>query len=308
MTRALRRNPRVALVVAAAALALVLAVLAVLAWRRREGLRNKRRRPKRPKLPKRGKRPKRPKALPCLVELPPVPGLVKPELPPDHLVVGVDRATIVGIEEYLKQKIAYHAEAYPYLPQRDGFLLNPDPSVIKVRAATEAEKPILGYLQHQCEALLCAVKEHMSDSPVVARLENNFSKMLVAIDSTTNLGTMWTRTGADGSSVMALNVRNPVAKMYNVIAHEMAHCALSRSNLTADELAGLPGVHGPTHTILWKQFVKLGCEHLGWEFVDFLYPNTCWNYNICDLTEFDPTKVYSTPGPVSGTTFKAWAK
>ena len=201
--------------------------------------------------------------------------------------MGVSESVQKQIEEWLEAKIqAKSKTTYEYSAKYDGFSQYPPTQAGKYRAPrSNKDFARLGYFQHQCRALLRAVQEVMP-GPEAVRLARNFQKCLVAIDASGNQGLMSSR--SDGTSVMTVNVEHPVAKTHNIIAHEMAHCALSPKRE-----AGMTTVHNDTHTALWKRFVQIGIDKLGWEFVEFTYPNCCEKYNICDLREFDQTVVYN---------------
>jgi hypothetical protein len=211
-----------------------------------------------------------------------------PILPPNHHATGLPAATIADIQTFLLRKVRALARGYDRA--RDGNVYRPGSDIMRAPQNAQ-ETELLGYFQDQCRELVRAVGRAMPGTPIAARLARNFAKGLVAIDASGNQGVMSSR--ADGTSVMTVNVSYPIAKTHNIIAHEMAHCALSpRSELSPAEAAGTGG-HGAAHTDTWKKFVKIGCQYLGWDFVEFSYPNCCVKYGICDLREFDAAKVYN---------------
>jgi len=207
---------------------------------------------------------------------------------------------------------AYAKISFAYDPRRDGSLMSPKTPGIRP-PANAAERKMLGYYQYQCANLLSQIARHMPSDPRYIRLQRNFSHTYVAICSicsTGGNGQMHPNTDGTGTSVMAVNITKPIAKALNTIAHEMAHCALlPLSDLTPAERRTLsPTNHGQVHTDTWKLFVHIGTKFAGWHFVEFWYQNCCQGFNICDLREFDQTKVYSVgPGSPWGKKLVKWA-
>ena len=187
---------------------------------------------------------------------------------------------------------AYAATTFAYDPRRDGKRMVPNmPGIRSPRNA--AERKILGYYQYQCANLMGQLARRMPKDPRYARLTHNFSRMYVAVDSGVSQGVMHINSDGTGTSVMAIDITAPISKNLNVIAHEMAHCALPVSS----------PAHNQIHTDTWKLFVHIGTEFAEWHFVQFWYPYCCTSFNICDLREFDQTKVFAT-----GPTMQPWGQ
>ena len=187
---------------------------------------------------------------------------------------------------------AYAATTFAYDPRRDGKRMVPNMPGIR-SPVNASERKILGYYQYQCANLMGQLANHMPLDPRYVRLTHNFSRMYVAIDISGNQGMMHINSDGTGTSVMAVNITAPIAKNLNVIAHEMAHCALPASS----------PAHNQIHTDTWKLFVHIGTKFCDWKFVQFSYPNCCQWFNICDLREFDQTKVFAT-----GPTMQPWGQ
>ena len=193
---------------------------------------------------------------------------------------------------------AYAATTFAYDPKRDGSLMSPKtPQIRPPRNA--AERKILGYYQYRCADLMGQLANHMPLDPRYVRLTHNFSRMYVAVDSGVSQGVMHINSDGTGTSVMAIDITAPISKNLNVIAHEMAHCALPAST----------PAHNQIHTDTWKLFVHIGTKFCDWKFVQFSYPNCCQWFNICDLREFDQTKVFATGPPMKpwGQKFVKWS-
>jgi hypothetical protein len=232
-----------------------------------------------------------------------------PRLPAGHSKTGVLIVTQNKIQDWLLKKIKTNKELYKYSKDQDAFFhyrkpgdatTNPDGKFRQPK--TERDFMMLGYFQYQCRALMCAVRAEMPDSGVAKRLSRNFARALVGIDVTGAQGYM--RPGNPGAYGMSVDIKKSVAKTHNIIAHEMAHCALSPY-----KEAGITTAHNMTHSNLWRQFIRIGIKRLGWEFVEFTYPMACLGYNICDLRDMDQTRVYNEYGlPSFGTKFLGdWA-
>ncbi len=226
----------------------------------------------------------------------------RPVLPRGHADTGVPSSTKAHIESWLLAKIHANAALYAYDALFDGYIQYPPLSPGQYRAPRSPMDFLkLGYFQYQCRALVCAIKRVMP-GPEAARLEKNFSNLWVAINDKPNMqGVM--RSRENGLSVMLVDIDYPIAKTHNIIAHELAHCALFPFSQ-----AGITTHHNEVHTALWKKFLRIGLDTLGWDFVEFSYPHSCNQYNICDLREFDQQRVYNGTGIKSyGSQLVAWA-
>ena len=228
----------------------------------------------------------------------------KPVLPTGHFDTGVPQATIDAIQRYMLAKVA--AQKSPYNPARDGYawlLANKrnfksesryNELLAKVRGPANAQETMLmGYFQRVTADLILAVAKAMPGSDVSRRLSRNNADGLVAFTRTDFQG--MSIYIDKGKSIMVVNPTFNLAKTYNTIAHELAHNANNpTSELSPEERAGVAaGEHGWLHTQTWKNFVKVGLQRLGWEFVEWAYPNCCKKYNICDMSEWDHARVYN---------------
>lgn len=231
----------------------------------------------------------------------------KPALPVGHAKTGVTDLFKSKVQTWLLQKIQLNRNVYKYTKTQDAFY-HPaaTPGTVQKfrKPVTPRDFMMLGYFQYQSRALMCAVRAEMPGSPVAKRLSRNFAKALVGIEISGNQGVM--RSFTDGTSLMSVDIDASVAKTHNIIAHEMAHCAL-----WLPREAGIDTAHNKTHSDLWKRFLRIAIKRLGWEFVEFTYPNVCLGYGICDLRDLDQTKVYNNSGKQAfGTKFRpgGWAK
>jgi len=209
------------------------------------------------------------------------------------------------------------AEQLTYDPRRDGSLAIPGEPGIRP-PMNKMEKTIVAFYQFQSAQLVNAINQRMMYDPRAIRLRSHFSNVLVAIlDDTTPPGVLGNMHMHDrGNSIVAINVHASFASVLNIIAHEMAHCALTPTiGIKAEEFT--PGElkypfssdgHGKTHTDTWKLFVHIGTKFAGWHFIQFLYPGCCQSYDICDLREFDQTKVFAVGSmPPWGKKLVKWA-
>jgi hypothetical protein len=232
-----------------------------------------------------------------------LPAMPKPNLPRGHADTGLGDTELKKIDDWMNAKI--DVNKYPYSKNRDASTVYPN----KFRApVSERDFKMLGFFQHTCKALVCAIQKEMPNDITTKQLVENFGpRYLVGIepDTETRGGhfSMMKMKPSPGDGVMGVSLKRPISKVLNIIAHELAHGALI--NIRTRESAG----HSQPHTDLWIRYMNIGMKNLGWEFVSFLYPKVCNDYNICDLRVFDQTRVFSeSPRKSYGTTFDGqWA-
>jgi hypothetical protein len=232
-----------------------------------------------------------------------IPVFSKPVLPVGHYDTGVPQATIDAIQKFLLDKVT--AQNPVYDPTRDGrlwLLANKhkvsasayQEKIARMRAPTnDREKMLLAYFQKVCDDLINEVGKVMPGTDAARRLARNSANRLVALCPSEVQGiSMYLK---NGNSIMLVNPDYNIAKTYNIIAHELAHNANNPpEELPDSERSGIASAgHGWLHTRTWKNFVRIGIQRLGWDFVEWSYPNCCKRYNICDMGEFDPAKVYN---------------
>jgi hypothetical protein len=232
-----------------------------------------------------------------------IPVFSKPVLPVGHYDTGVPQATIDAIQKFLLDKVT--AQNPVYDPTRDGrlwLLANKhkvsasayQEKIARMRAPTnDREKMLLAYFQKVCDDLINEVGKVMPGTDAARRLARNSANRLVALCPSELQGiSMYLQ---NGNSIMLVNPDYNIAKTYNIIAHELAHNANSPpEELPDSERSGIASAsHGWLHTRTWKNFVRIGIQRLGWDFVEWSYPNCCKRYNICDMGEFDHAKVYN---------------
>jgi hypothetical protein len=244
----------------------------------------------------------------------------KPVLPAGHFDTGVPQATIDAIQRYMLAKVA--AQKAPYTPARDAYawlLANKrtfksesryNELLATVRGPSNPQETMLmGYFQRVTADLILAVAKAMPGSDVSRRLSRNSADGLVAFTRNDFQGqSIYLE---NGKSIMVVNPTFSIAKTYNIIAHELAHNAFHpKSELSPEDMAGVAayGSHGWLHTQTWTNFLRVGLGRLGWEFVAWYYPNCCTTYNICDMSEWDPARVYNgnPMAPMKNARFVGW--
>jgi len=233
-----------------------------------------------------------------------IPRVEKPTIPANMRERGSTLELAERIEAYMITKINNHTQ-FGYNEKNDYATLLDDAGRLSYQTRlprNTEEKLKLGFYQFQIRALVDKLKAMYPTDSRVVRLAGNW-KNLVCITTTGNQGTMMTR--PNGQSVMTLNIYQRVAKNLNVIAHEMAHCALSPAREGEESM--MCGIHEGLHTATWKLFMEVGID-MGWEFVEVAYPNICNSFGMCDpMIDIRNARgvVYSDPG-VNGSPVKLY--
>lgn len=221
----------------------------------------------------------------------------KPVLNPQHVKNGTQRDVVNKIQAYLLTNIQARSYDVKRIPQFKGS------SNKTLRAPVTAyEKQLVTYVQHQADFLMAklwSLKDTLTlgQRALIQNIRNTWGgKRYVTIDASANIyGT--TSKADDGQLILGLSPKIRLAFALNTMCHELAHMG------TANDFE----VHGPNHTTSWRWLVQFGLKHLDWPFFEFDWNNACQNFNICNVKDFDSTRVYSL-APMGSNKFKGWGK
>jgi beta-glucanase (GH16 family) len=221
----------------------------------------------------------------------------KPVLDPLYVKYGTKRDVVNKIQAYLLTNMQATSYDVKRIPQFKGS------SNKTLRGPVTAyEKQLVTYVQHQADFLMAklwSLKDKLmpGQKALIQNIKNTWGgKRYVTIDASAGIyGT--TSKADDGQLILGLSPKIRLAFALNTMCHELAHMGTIYESET----------HTQNHTISWRWLVQFGCRELQWPFVEFDWRNACTNFNICNVKDFDSTRVYSL-APMGSNKFKGWGK